>query len=112
MQTLYIQHGYSVDRIWNSNEIRIQACKQLGAHVLTKWGSQKIYNTIFKSKEWLIANCVSNVIGQSIPHGYMFLGVRDCGITTLDCANKDFHGNAKVNVCDNVPVQKIPHFLQ
>jgi hypothetical protein len=105
LQALYIQHGNSVDHIWNSNRIRIQACKQLGAHVLAKWGSQKIYNTIFKSKEWLIANCVVNVIGQSIPHAYMFLGVKDC-------VNKDFHGNAKVNVYDNVPIQKIPHFLQ
>jgi hypothetical protein len=101
-----------VDHIWNSNKIRIQACKQLGAHVLAKWGSQKFYNTIFKSKEWLIVTCVVNVIGQSVPHDYTFLGVRYYGIITLDCANKDLHGNAKVNVYDNVPIKNIPHFLQ
>jgi len=109
LQTLYIQDGCSVNHIWNSNKIRIQACKQLDAHVLAKWGSKKFYNTIFKSKEWLIVNCVVNAIGQSIPHA--FLGVRDCGMTTLVCAKKDLHGIAKVNAYDNVPILKTPHFL-
>jgi hypothetical protein len=112
LQALYIQHGCSEDHIWNSNKIRIQTCRQLGAHVLAKWGSQNFYNTIFKSKEWLIVNCVANAIGQSIPHDFTFLGVRDCGMTTLDCANKDLHGNVKVNVYDNVHVKNNPHFLQ
>jgi hypothetical protein len=112
LQALYIQHGCRVYHIWNSNKIKIQACRQLGAHVLAKWGSQKIYNTIFKSKEWLIVNCVVNAIGQSGPHDSTFLGVRDCGMIILNCANKDLHDNVKVNVYDNVPIQKIPHFLQ
>jgi hypothetical protein len=63
-------------------------------------------------KGMVTVNCVVNAIGQSGPHDFTFLGVRDCGMTILDCANKDLDDNVKVNVCDNVPIQKIPHFLQ
>ncbi len=60
----------------------------------------------------VIVNCVVNAIGQFGPHDSTFLRVRDCGMTILDCANKDLDDNVKVTVCDNVPIQKIPHFLQ
>jgi hypothetical protein len=44
--------------------------------VLTKRGSQQVYNTIPKSKEWMIVNCAINVVG-SIFHGfYIFKGER------------------------------------
>jgi hypothetical protein len=40
--------------------------------VLTKRGSQQVYSTILKSKEWMIINCVINVVGGVLPRFYIF----------------------------------------
>jgi hypothetical protein len=43
---------------------------------LARRGSHKVYNTIPKSKEWLIINYVVNAIGGSLPRFYIFRGYR------------------------------------
>jgi len=42
--------------------------------MLTKQGSQQVYNTIPKSKEWLIVNYVMKASGGFIPTFYIFGG--------------------------------------
>jgi hypothetical protein len=58
---LYTKHNYNTNRIWNSDGI--QTRRQNGAKVLAKQGSQQVYNTIPKSKEWLIINYVVKASG-------------------------------------------------
>jgi hypothetical protein len=41
---------------------------------LARRGSNIIYNTIPKFQEWLIKNCVVNVIGGALPWFYIFKG--------------------------------------
>ncbi len=44
--------------------------------MLAKRGSQQVYNTIPKSREWMIVNCVINVIGGVLLGFYIFKGER------------------------------------
>jgi hypothetical protein len=43
--------------------------------MLTKRGSQQVYNTIPKSKEWMIVNCAINAVGNIFGF-YIFKGER------------------------------------
>jgi hypothetical protein len=52
--------------------------RQSKARVLAKQGSHQMYNTIHKSKEWLIINCVINVFGTLVPRFYIFKRERIC----------------------------------
>jgi hypothetical protein len=49
---------------------------QVGVRVLAKRGPHMVYNTIPKSHEWLIINCVVNVVGTILPRFYNFKGKR------------------------------------
>lgn len=40
--------------------------------MVTKQGSQQVYNTIHKCREWLIPNCVVNTIGRVLSTFYIF----------------------------------------
>ncbi len=60
LQTLYIQHNYNLDHIWNSSETRIHASTQSRARVLAKKGSNTVYSTIPKFQEWLTMNYAIN----------------------------------------------------
>ncbi len=43
-----------------------------------KCGSQHVYNTIPKSREWLTINYVVNVVGTTLPRFYIFRGEKIC----------------------------------
>jgi hypothetical protein len=49
---------------------------QFGAQVLAKRGSQQVYRTIPKSKEWMTVNCTVNAIGSVLLGFYIFKGER------------------------------------
>jgi hypothetical protein len=49
MQSLYNQHNYITNHVWNLDKTRIQINKQFGTRVLTRRGSNVVYNTIPKS---------------------------------------------------------------
>jgi hypothetical protein len=72
--SLYNQHQYPFDHIWNNDEIGVHESKQVGAWVLSKRGSNEVYNTIPKSQEWLIINCIINVAHGSLLGFYIFRG--------------------------------------
>ncbi len=42
--------------------------------MVTKQGSQQVYNTLHKCREWLIPNCVVNTIGRVLSIFYIFKG--------------------------------------
>jgi hypothetical protein len=76
LQSLYNKHNYLPDHIWNYDETCIHVNKQFGTWVLAKGGSQQVYSTIPKSREWMIVNCAVNVVG-GVPLGfYIFKGQR------------------------------------
>ncbi len=49
--------------------------------MITKQGSQQVYNTIHKCREWLIPNCVVNTIGRVLSTFYIFRGGGICMMT-------------------------------
>jgi hypothetical protein len=85
LQALYIQHKYSENHIWNSNETRIHIRHQSKARVLAKKGSHQGYNTIPKSKEWIIINYAVNVTKGSLLRFYIFKGERIKDIYIKHC---------------------------
>jgi len=40
--------------------------------VIAIQGSHQVYNTIPKSREWMIENCIDNVTKTTLPRFYMF----------------------------------------
>ncbi len=48
LQTLYDQHKYSPNHIWNLDQTCVQVGRQLGIRVLAKRGTNTIYNIIHK----------------------------------------------------------------
>jgi hypothetical protein len=51
LQTLYNQHSYALNHVWNSDEIGIQVPKDIGVKVLLKRRSNVVYNTIPKAMD-------------------------------------------------------------
>ncbi len=49
----------------------IQAGKQSNVYLLTKQSSHQVYNTIPKSQEWLIMNCVINATNTFVLRSYI-----------------------------------------
>jgi len=76
LQTLYNEHSYPLDNVWNSYEIGIQVPKHVGVKALVKKSSNVVYNTIPKSQEWLTINCVLNVARFILLRFYIFRGKR------------------------------------
>jgi hypothetical protein len=66
LTSLYTQHQYKLDHIWNYDETRIQARKQLRVRVISKKGSHQVHNIILKSRKWLTMNYAMNTTGGSI----------------------------------------------
>jgi hypothetical protein len=48
LQALYNQHNYVLDYVWNIDETRTQAIREVRTRVLTKRRSIDVYNTIPK----------------------------------------------------------------
>jgi hypothetical protein len=67
-------HNYGLDHIWNFNETSIQVGKRVIISILAKQGSQQMYNTIPKAKEWLTINYVVNAIRTTLLGFFIFKG--------------------------------------
>jgi hypothetical protein len=50
-ESLYNQHNYNYDHIWNYDETTIQVGKQSKTRILARKGSNAIYNTIPKCQD-------------------------------------------------------------
>lgn len=74
LQLLYSRKNNLANHIWNSDEIGIQVGKLARARMWTNYDSQKFYNTIPKSKQCLIVNCVINALGKFLLTFYIFKG--------------------------------------
>jgi hypothetical protein len=83
---LYNKHKYHVNHIWNSDESGIQVGRQARAKILAKHGSQQVYITIPKSKEWSTMNCGVNVARGFLLAFYIFK-VKDYNKTISKIAN-------------------------
>jgi hypothetical protein len=76
MQSLYNKDNYFPNHIWNCDETSIEVGRQFGTQVFAKKGSQQVYSTILKSREWMTINCVINAVGGVPPNFYIFKGER------------------------------------
>jgi hypothetical protein len=68
---------------------------------LTRRGSNKAYNTIPRSKEWLMVNCVVNVTRNYLLGFYIFKSewIRDNYIKMCKCRNPSLGLVTKVRAC-------------
>jgi len=73
---MYQQYNYGPYHIWNSDETGIQVGKQARTMVMARRMSHIVYNIIPKSHEWLIVNCVVNVVRTILLGFYIFQGKR------------------------------------
>jgi hypothetical protein len=68
--------------------------------VLAKRGSQQVYNTIPKSREWMIVNCAINAI-RGIHHGfYIFKCERIREDYIQECKPRSYMAMQKKNIND------------
>jgi hypothetical protein len=72
MQSLYSQHNYITNHIWNSNETNIQIGIYARTRVLARKAPNAVYSTIPKSWEWLTIDYEINVVRGVIPKFYIF----------------------------------------
>jgi hypothetical protein len=79
------QLSSKLNQIWNCDETRIQARWWSRVKVLVKKGSQQVYSTIPKSKEWRIVNCVINATSVFLPKFFIFKGERIKGDYIRNC---------------------------
>ncbi len=105
IQTLYTQHKYSVNHIWNLNKISIQVRWQFGPRILAKRGSNKVYSNIPNFKEWLIVHYAMNAIRASLLIFYIFKGER---------IRKNQIGRCKLGTCMEMQTkaQKISYLFK
>ncbi len=76
LTSLYTQHQYKPNHIWNCDEIRIQVGRQSRARVITKKGFHQVCIIIHKSRKWMAINCAVNVARGSTLGFYIFQGER------------------------------------
>jgi hypothetical protein len=88
-------HNYIINHIWNYYEINFQTRWQSRVQMLAKIGSQQVYNTIPKSKEWLIITYAINDAWGFLLRFYIFKGerikdnyIRNCKLGTCIHARK------------------------
>jgi hypothetical protein len=77
LQTLYGQHKYNSNHIWNCDESGAQAGRNGGGTlVFARRGSKAVHSIIPDEREWLsVLTCV-NAAGEYIPHFFIFKGKR------------------------------------
>ncbi len=85
LQSLYNQHSYVLNYVWNLDEIKIQTRRQIRARVMAKRRSVDVYNTIPKSQEWLTINCA--MMQGLFCQGSTFFKEKDYGMITLNFGN-------------------------
>lgn len=70
----YNANPYGPHRIWNCDEIELQAGRNGAMRVLATKGSRNVSYILPKSRKWITILVCVNAIGQSIPSFYMFKG--------------------------------------
>jgi hypothetical protein len=79
---------------------------------LAKRGSQIVYSTIPKFREWLIVNCIVNDVGSILMGFYIFRGERLHDDYIQKCKLGHMYGNVDKGVDDKFPFQRIPFIFQ
>jgi hypothetical protein len=79
--------------------------------VFAKKGSQQVYNTIPKSREWMIVNYAINAAGGVLPSFYIFKGERIGKDYIQQCKLKSCMAMQKKNMDDMLFVQTIFLFI-
>jgi len=95
------------------DETGIQVGRQYGTQMLSKRGSQQVYNTIPKSREWKTINYIINVARGVFPNFYIFKGERIRKDYIQQCKPRSCMAmqKKKKNMDDMLFVQAIFFFL-
>jgi len=74
LSSLYEQHFYGPDQVWNCDEFGAQASRDGGGFVFAKKGRRNVHKVVFSYREWLSFLCCINASGQALPNFYIFRG--------------------------------------
>jgi hypothetical protein len=75
LETLYGEHNYDANRMWNCDKSRTQGGRNGGGTlVFACRESKSVHNIIHDEREWFsILSCI-NAVGEYIPHFFIFKG--------------------------------------
>ena len=74
LEALCAMNEYSLDRIWNCDEIGAQAGNNAGGVIIARTGARRIHSIVRDQREWLPVLVCSNATCSSIPSFYIFKG--------------------------------------
>lgn len=87
VQSMWNQHEYPAENIWNADEIGVMAGRDKGMRVLARKGSKVVYGIAPDSREWLTILCCVNAVGGVLPGYYIFKGKKAKQNYLLECEN-------------------------
>jgi hypothetical protein len=101
LQTLYVEHKYSANHIWNCDESGAQAGRNGGGTlVFARRGSKAVHSIIPSEREWLsVLTCV-NAAEHYIPHFFHFQRKAHAKELHSKLCDKLYHGNAGESMDD------------
>jgi hypothetical protein len=76
LASLYAEHSYAPDHIWNSDETGAHAGRSGGGRVFARRGASNVHSIIPNERYWLsVLSCI-NANGEALPNFYIFKGKR------------------------------------
>ena len=74
LEVLYTRHSFSLDQIWNYDEMGVEVGRNGRAHVIAWRGARNVHSIVSDKQEWLSVLVCINAAGASIPSFYIFRG--------------------------------------
>ena len=106
LENLYNEHHYEPQCIWNIDETGCQAFQSGSAKVFAKRGIRGVHKVILAEREWLSVLIAINANGGTIPHYYIFKGVKQIRNYVAYCEKGAMLGMQKKGWMDST------HFME
>ena len=114
LQHLYNQHNYQPSHIWNVDESGANASRNGVGKVFAARGSRNVHTLIPNEREWILVLTAINAHGETMPHYYIFKGIRPRRNYQALCEDGTSFGIQKEGVGGLIPFLKMdgPFFEQ
>ena len=76
LQNIYMEQEFQPTHIWNVDESEANAYRNGVGKVLAARGSRNVHTITSNEREWILVLTCFNANGDTIPHYYIFKGVR------------------------------------
>ena len=111
--SLYDKHSYPPYCIWNIDETGCSASQSGLAKVFAKKGIKGVHKTMPSEREWLSILTAINASGETIPHYYIFKGVRQLRNYVIRCEEGASQGMQKKGWMDSIRfLEWMEYFIQ